>query len=130
VGELVFLQHERIRGLELTDRGKYIEHRIVRTSNKKQRDMSNWQGYLGLQFKMILMCSAAAGTRSTSSVDVDVNEHHSAVKVPFEFQKLKLEAIRVHENSYGNIQHNLFRKDVGWQRHGVELAHLLEELVD
>ena len=122
VGELVFLQRERIRGLELTDRGKYIEHRIVRTSNSgsvttRRRDMSNWQGYLGLQFKMTLMCIAAKGTST-------------AAKVPFEFQKLKLEAIRVHENSHGNIQHHLFRKDAGWQRHGVELSHLLEELVE
>jgi hypothetical protein len=143
VGELVFLQRERIRGLELTDRGKYLEHRIVRTSNTsststtttRRRDMSNWQGYLGLQFKMTLMCSVAAGT-STSNVDADVDvdgdvdEQPAAVKVPFEFQKLKLEAIRVHENSHGNIQHHLFRKDMGWQRHGVELAHLLEELVE
>jgi hypothetical protein len=43
---------------------------------------------------------------------------------------LKLEAIRVHENSHGNIQHHLFRKDMGWQRHGVELAHLLADLVE
>jgi hypothetical protein len=136
VGELVFMQNERTRGLELTDRGKYIEHRIVRTSNTsttQQREMSmsntNWQGYLGLQFKMVLLCSSAATAGTSSVVDMNMDEHPAMTQVPFEFQKLKLEAIRVHENSQGNIQHNLFRNDVGWQRHGVELAHLLEELV-
>ena len=112
IGELTFVQRERIRGLELTDRGKFIEHRIVQTSSIRD----SWYGYIGLQFKLILICSAGP-------------KRPSAKEILFEYQQLRLEAIRLHENSYGNIQHNLFRKDAGWQKHGVELLHLLEELV-
>jgi len=109
-GELTFLQRERNHGLELTDRGHSIQHRI-RRSNSPQ-----WQGYLGLQFKLILLCNKSKGPEIEGTL------------TRFEFSQVRIEAIRLHENAYGNIQHSLFRKDTGWEKHGVELLHLLEEL--
>jgi hypothetical protein len=111
MGELTFLQRQRTRGLELTDRGHALQHRIVRSAARG----SQWQGYLGLQFKVVLICEKRKSEETTSLV-------------PFDFTKIRIEAIRLHENSIGDIQHNLFRKDPGWQHHGVELLHLLEKL--
>jgi hypothetical protein len=53
---------------------------------------------MGKAINLGWMCRVAART-STRSVDVDVDmdmdEHPAAVKVPLEFPKLKLEAMRV-----------------------------------
>jgi hypothetical protein len=109
IGELTFLQRERNRGLELTDRGQWVQHRIVRAKSPQ------WQGYLGFQCKVTLVCE------TTGEDDGDD-------MVRFDFTKVRIEAIRLHENAHGNITHNLFRKDEGWQKHGVELLNLIEEL--
>ena len=110
-GELTFVQRERSVGLQLTDRGQWIQHRIVQCRHPR------WMNYLGLQFKVVLHCEPIL----SSSDDDDGLEVYG-------FTKVRIEAIRLHENSHGNIQHHLFRKDDGWQKHGVTLPHLLEEL--
>jgi hypothetical protein len=73
--------------------------------------------YLGLQFKLVLLCERLA------AADPDDKEF-----VTFGFTKVRIEAIILHENSNGNIQHHLFRRDQGWQTHGITLSHLLDEL--
>jgi hypothetical protein len=108
-GEMTFVQRERSVGLELTDRGQWIQHRIVQCRHPR------WMNYLGLQFKVVLICEPMSSTSNDEFV-------------AYGFTKLQLEAIRLHENTHGNIQHHLFRKDDGWQKHGVTLAHLIEEL--
>jgi hypothetical protein len=111
-GELSFLQPQRTKGLYLTDRGRYIQHRIVTGSRKTP----NWRHFLGVQSKVILVCEKVNDSWMASDMQ------------RFCFTKVRVEAIRLHENSAGNVQHGLFRKDPGWKAHGVELLHLLEEL--
>jgi hypothetical protein len=109
-GELTFIQRERTKGLQLTDRGSYIQHRIV-----SRNTYSNWRNYLGLQTKVVLLCDKVSGNKK---------EYQN-----FGFTQVRIEAIRLHQSSAGNIRHSLFRKDKGWSEHGVELLHLLEELI-
>lgn len=111
-GELTFLQRIRTKGLHLTDRGRYIQHRIVTGC----RNTPNWRNFLGMQSKVILVCEKVIDDDSLSGLQ------------RFCFTKVRLEAIRIHENSAGNVQHSLFRKDPGWKAHDVQLLHLLEEL--
>lgn len=119
IGELAFLQKERTSGLQLTDRGRCIQNRI--NNNSKT---GNWKNYLGLQFKVIFICEKTVRVRS-----VDAAAGTKSDIQMFSFTQARVEAIRLHETTSGNIQHNLFRKDSGWQVHGVELLHLIEELV-
>eukprot|EP00980_Cylindrotheca_fusiformis_P011154 scaffold2557_cov121-Cylindrotheca_fusiformis.AAC.37 len=112
-GELTFLQRVRTKGLHLTDRGQYLQHRIVTGARKTP----NWRNFLGVQSKVILICEKV----EDPMIESDLQR--------FCFTKVRLEAIRLHENSAGNVQHNLFRHDPGWKTHGVELLHLLEELI-
>ena len=129
-GELTLLQRDQRSGLDVSERGKCLEHRIIRSSGyvlpteapPSQHHPRGWPpGYLGLQFKLVLICSQ----RQSTSRRVQQASHDN---VTYEFQKLKLEAVRAHEKSDGSVQHYLFRKDEGWQMHGVELLHLMSEL--
>lgn len=108
-GEMTFLQQQRTVGLEMTDRGRWIQNRIIDCRHPQ------WMGYRGLQFKMVLMCE-------------QLQTEGDPEFIRFGFTKARIEAIRLHENTHGNIRHHIFRKDQGWQKHGVTLNHLLNEL--
>ena len=129
-GELTLLQRDQRSGLDISDMGKCLEHRIIRSSGyvlptearSSQHHPRGWPpGYLGLQFKIVLTCSQRQRPRRQG-------QQASRSNVIYDFQKLKLEAVRAHEKSDGSVQHYLFRKDEGWQQHGVELLHLMSEL--
>ena len=125
-GELTFLQKERTSGLQLTDRGRYIQNRINNSSSTtiNNDESKNWKNYLGLQFKVIFICEKT----EEQSASPRTSAKRSDMQV-FSFTQARVEAIRLHETASGNIQHSLFRKDSGWQMHGVELLHLVEELL-
>ncbi|KAL3939638.1 MAG: hypothetical protein SGBAC_005664 [Bacillariaceae sp.] len=120
-GELTFIQKERTKGLQLTDRGRFLQHRIATGASKTP----NWKNFLGLQAKVILVCEKTysdVNTETTGGNDQSPTQQ-------FGFTSLRIQAIRLHETAVGNVQHSLYRKDSNWHTHGVELLHLLEELM-
>lgn len=120
-GELTFIQKERTKGLQLTDRGRFLQHRIATGASKTP----NWKNFLGLQAKVILVCEK---TYSDVNAETTGGNDHSPTQ-QFGFTNLRIQAIRLHETGVGNVQHSLYRKDSNWHTHGVELLHLLEELM-
>ncbi|CAJ1970168.1 unnamed protein product [Cylindrotheca closterium] len=125
-GELTFIQKERTKGLQLKDRGRFLQHRIVTGASKTP----NWKNFLGLQAKVILVCE-----KTHDVVEDNYDSEHGNIPPTvgpiqqFGFTSLRIQVIRLHQNSVGNVQHSLYRKDYGWHTHGVELLHLLEELI-
>lgn len=110
-GEMTYLQQDRSNGLRLTGRGQWIQHRIKQCRHPK------WMGYFGLQFKVILFCERLP--------EQDPDENF----VRYGFTRFRIEATRLHETAHGNTHHGIFRKGDGWEKHGVTLLHLVEELL-
>ena len=151
-GELTILQgNSRGRdgtfGLDMTEHGKVLEYRIIRSnggyyfpnpnasmSERHRRLTSNgWpSGYLGLQFKVVLLCEQRRSSPTRQQDDDEGGgEKDNDDMVIYEFRKLKLEAVRVHAINDGEIEtikHYPFCKDQGYHQHGVGLLHLMGEL--
>ena len=143
-GELTFIQKNRNNGLALTDRGQGFEYRIIRStrtprttnvgaSRRTQTKRTNWEGYLGFQGKLVLLCEKYQRPQPKNDNDSTSrggDDEGQQQMISFAFTKIRLELIRLHENEHGNIRHYLFCPDnSGWNRHGIHVLHLIEELI-